>query len=382
MSLQDLSTELAKRGRPLTRAVLSKYELGQSTPNALVLRDLATILGVKTDYFFTESSVAIEWQAFRKKASISQNRVNQIKSMATQAVEHFLSVENTCGIDAKKSELPEYRQLVDLGEAETVAKDLRALWKLDDLSIKSLAELLESKGIVLVPLASAINDVDGLVGTLSGQRKIIVYCEEKTVDRTRLTIAHELGHLLLGNDDPKLNEKLANRFAGAFLAPAEMLRRDMGNSRISFSIPELCLLKEKYGISIQALTYRAKDLGILTESAYKSMFIYFRSRGIASAEPGDCPFKEKPTLLKHYVFRAVGEGRLSESKAQEIYPKYLEEKSGMESLQQTLVQSFLSLPPEERTRRLYAAADFAASMYQSDGALADFEAMDDVEDYE
>lgn len=382
MSLQNLADELSKKGRNLTRAILSKYELGQTTPNALVLRDLAEVLGVKTDYFFVESNIEVEWKAFRKKASFSQTKQERIQILAERRVEQFVSVESSCGIEHVASDLPEYRNASDLAEAEAVAEDLRRSWCLDDFPIKSLSELLESKGIVLVPIDSGLKDIDGLVGTLSGNRKIIVYEEDKSVDRTRLTMAHELGHLLVGNDDHAINERLASRFAGAFLAPAKPLLRDMGSSRVSFSIPELCLLKEKYGMSIQALTYRAKDLGILSESAYKSMFINFRSRGISAHEPGCWAYNEEPRLMKQYLFRAVAEGRISETKALEIYPEYLKEKTDMETKTLSPVYEFLKLSPEERDKRLLAAADSAADMYKAGGLLRDFDALDDVEDYD
>jgi len=382
MSLQDLADELGKNGRKLTRAILSKYELGQTTPNALVLRDLARILDVKTDYFFTESTVTIAWQAFRKKASVSQTTQEKVKIMAASNIERFITIENACGIDPEPSDLPAYRSLSTPEQAESIAEELRSYWNLDDFPIKSLAELLESKGIVLVPLSSDVAGIDGLVGSLSGNRKIIVYEEDKSVERTRLTMAHELGHLLMGNDDPKINEKLANRFAGAFLAPAKKLRRDMGNCRMSFSITELCLLKEKYGMSIQSLTFRAKDLGILNEAAYRSMFIYFRSRGIGTNEPGFWACPEEPLLAKQYLFRAVAEGRLSETKAQEIYPEYFEVKTDMETLPQKTIQSFLGLSPEARNKWLYNAADSAAGLYERGELIKDAQVIDDLEEYE
>lgn len=382
LSLQNLADELVKKGRTLTRAMLSKYELGQATPNALVLKDLAEVLGVKTDYFFVDPNVSIQWKAFRKRASVSQTKQERIQILAEQRVEQFVAIETACGIESVACDLPEYRNISDVSQAETIADELRMKWRLDAFPIKSLTELLENKGIILVSLDPDIDGVDGLVGSLQNTRKIIVYVQEKSVDRTRLTLAHELGHLLLGNDDPKLNEKLASRFAGAFLAPAKLLRQDMGSRRTSFSIPELCLLKEKYGLSIQALTYRAKDIGILSESAYKAMFINFRSKGISVVEPGCWAYPEEPRLTKQYLFRAVAEGRIPEAKALEMYPEYLKEKTEMESQAQSTLYKFLSLSSEDRNKYLMAAAESAAGLYEDRGLLADFDAVDDVENYD
>lgn len=382
MSLQDLANELEKNGRKLTRAILSKYELGQTTPNTLVLRDLAVVLKVKTDYFFIETNTHIEWQAFRKKAALTQTKQEQIKTMAMQKAEQFVSIEHSCGISPELTFLPPARVCLNVEEAEQVAKELRELWGLGDNPIKSMSELLENRVIILIPLSTKAMAIDGLVGTLSGNRKIIVYEEQKSVERTRLTITHELGHLLLGSKNEIGNEKLANRFASAFLVPAKKLKHEMGNKRTSLSIPELCLLKEKYGISIQALTYRAKDLGILSESAFRSMFISFRSKGIHTIEPRCWKYTERPKLAQQYVFLAVAEGRISEIKAQEIYPEYFTEKMNMETMTVPSLEPFLTLKAEERIIRLQEAADSASPLYAKNSPLDDFTKIDDLVPYE
>lgn len=59
------------------------------------------------------------------------------------------------------------------------------------------------------------------------------------------------------------DEKAANYFAGAFLMPAEaLLGAEIGKHRKSISLEEFFDLKQLFGVSVQALTYRCKDLGI------------------------------------------------------------------------------------------------------------------------
>lgn len=62
-------------------------------------------------------------------------------------------------------------------------------------------------------------------------------------------------------------ERMCFQFAGAMLIPEETFRMEIGNSRSHISIPELIAIKEKYGISIQGIMQRAKDLGIVSEFA-------------------------------------------------------------------------------------------------------------------
>lgn len=77
---------------------------------------------------------------------------------------------------------------------------------------------------------------------------VIFYNQSRPVGRQRFTVAHELGHLLLGHTGPLLNrepdpgdsptERAANAFAGNLLAPACVLRALEVQS--AFSVARLC----------------------------------------------------------------------------------------------------------------------------------------------
>ena len=82
----------------------------------------------------------------------------------------------------------------------------------------------------------------------------------------------------------------ANRFAGAFLMPAEALWREIGKHRTTISLGELLRLKELFGASIQAITYRCHDLGIINDASYRRLFRIFNEHGWRKPpyeEPGE-----------------------------------------------------------------------------------------------
>lgn len=54
----------------------------------------------------------------------------------------------------------------------------------------------------------------------------------------------------------------------------------------------------------------------------------------------------------------------------------------MESQTQPALYKFLSLSSEDRNKYLMAVAESAAGLYEHGGLLADFDAVDDVEDYD
>jgi len=139
-------------------------------------------------------------------------------------------------------------------------------------------------------------------------------------DRQRFTLAHELGHLVLhGRLAPAVDEEAAaNRFAGAFLAPADEVRKELGEKRIWLEPRELEVLKKTYGLSMQGWMHRARDLGILADVHYVEMRKFFSSRGWNKTEPGDQYAPECPQLFDQLVYRALAQELISESKAAEL----------------------------------------------------------------
>src|SRR5690606_33620979 len=111
---------------------------------------------------------------------------------------------------------------------------------------------------------------DGMAKS-SGVYPVIVVNIHYTIERKRLTALHELAHLLL-NFNTGLShreiERLCYRFAAAMLLPEQTMRLVLGNYRSHLSVPELIAIKETYGISIQAIMQRAKDLGIVSDFAF------------------------------------------------------------------------------------------------------------------
>jgi hypothetical protein len=81
-------------------------------------------------------------------------------------------------------------------------------------------------------------------------------------------------------------------------------------------------LKELFGTSLQAITYRCKDLGIISIAVFSELFETFKARGWRSPpfkEPGALPPEnEDPTRLERLCYRAVAEGALSEAKTAEL----------------------------------------------------------------
>ena len=163
------------------------------------------------------------------------------------------------------------------------------------------AALLIENGITEAPVpASKIAKakgariyVDSLEGDLSGflyrdkAQAVIGVNTSHSPARQNFTIAHELGHLLL-HDQEQLHvdhefrvrlrsdassqgtdeaEQEANFFAASLLMPREFIERDLVNEEYVDLLDDDFLrgLARKYGVSAQALAIRLKTLGYIQE---------------------------------------------------------------------------------------------------------------------
>jgi Zn-dependent peptidase ImmA (M78 family) len=108
-------------------------------------------------------------------------------------------------------------------------------------------------------------------------------------------------------------EKLCHVFASAVLLPEEMARKELSEKRFHFYERELVLLKERWGISIAAIFFRALQLDIISEHVYRKFSQGYRERGYAKLgkEPGSYLSKEKPVLVERLVYMGLAKEMLT-----------------------------------------------------------------------
>jgi Zn-dependent peptidase ImmA (M78 family) len=293
-------------------------------PSSDVLAALARALDVSESYLLSQSDLALESVEFRKNKITSRKDEASIKASVLSAVERYLEIEDIVGLSSVAWARPQGApfSVKDPPDAEAVAMRLRSAWNLGLDPIPNLAEFLEEQGVKVIPLALG-ERVSGLM-CVARRREgedvpVVIVNQHDTGERQRFTLAHEIGHHVLQGPEAKI-EKLAHWFAGALLMPAEMLWREVGKHRESLSIGELLELKALLMTSVQAITYRLKDLGIIGQPVFKRLFDEFEARGWRTppyAEP-DPVDPEKPERFTRLCYRAVAERAISESKAAEL----------------------------------------------------------------
>ena len=322
LSLRGLEQRMGYR---VTAQAIGKYERDESMPSSGVLIALADALSVSVDYLVGDREMVLEAVEFRQKKIASKREEAQVEAKVLHLLERYLMVEEFLGLPSvewdKPREVP-YPVIGDPSEADRAAHSLRLYWGLGFDPIPNLVELLEDRGIKV--FAVALGRIDGLMARVRRVGRsavpVLVVNGDDWGERQRLTMAHELGHLVLEVAAKVDEEKVAYRFAGAFLMPAEVLWAAIGKHRTSIGWGELFELKDLFGVSVQALTYRCKELGIFSDALFRRMFQEFSRLGWRKPpyrEPKAMACEE-PRRFERLCFRALAEGAISEAKAAEL----------------------------------------------------------------
>ena len=377
LTLDETVQRLAGRGMFISKQGLSNYEKNKRTPKASALMALANALRVKAEYFLEESEVTIEWTAYRCQSRLLKRQKEEIEAVAQSVAERQMYLQSTL-LPGQKPDFPVRTKVKSEKDAEKAAEGLREEWKLGTDALESLTQIVESKGAVLVEHPMEGVKFDGLSGWINGSFPVIVLNPRVPTDRLRFDLAHELGHLVLdcGRKGAKEEENLAHRFAGAFLAPADTVRMELGERRRTIDFQELALLKKRYGFSMQGFIHRARQLGIVSEAECKRMWIKFSRLGWRKKEPVEYIGDETPTRLAQLAMRALAEGIITEEKAREFTTQMeleglpVKKKGNMDATPKA--GELLRMPRKERLRVLAQTADEAQAVYQEDQEVAEW----------
>ncbi|KKP90412.1 MAG: hypothetical protein US57_C0002G0033 [Candidatus Moranbacteria bacterium GW2011_GWC2_37_73] len=132
-----------------------------------------------------------------------------------------------------------------------------------------LEEVAALFNIQVVPYPDFPDNVSGMIMHKEGMTFIGVNQNHPKV-RQRFTLAHELGHFLMGHDDhtivddrfdkPINKEKEANKFASELLMPKQFIEKEIKEHSGKIGINQLA---KKFEVSEQAMSIRLLDTGLI-----------------------------------------------------------------------------------------------------------------------
>lgn len=322
LSLRNLAQAIDHYVSP---QAIGKYERNEAMPRIGVLNALADALHTSVEYLLGDPDLVLQDLEFRKNAWTGKSAEAQVEAAALVMLERYIALEDLLDLASVQWDEPRdapYPVLNNPVEADRAADALRHHWGFGQEPIPNVVELLEERGIKIFSLP--LGKIGGLAAWARRPGRphvpLVVVNANDWGERQRFTIAHELGHIVLVVSHSLNAERVAHRFAGAFLMPAEAMWLEVGKRRTSICIGELLALKQVFGVSIQALTHRCSDLGIISQATYCGLFDEFDRLGWRSPpyEEHGAIASDRPTRFNRLCLRALAEGAITESKAAEL----------------------------------------------------------------
>ena len=305
-------------GHMVSKQSLSKYENAKMLPDSTVLIALSKALEVSVDYLFRPYQIEMPSIEFRKKSKLKVTEVDSIKEKVRDRIERYFEIENMLDINTEFK--VDFSNIVvqRAEDVKALALRLRSEWNLGEDAIGNIISILEDNEVKVIEL-TASTEFDGLSGYVNHSFPIIVLNNNFTAERKRFTALHELGHLLL-NFDPSLSqnekESYCNLFANEMLISGKQFIRQIGSSRKDISMLELIPLQKQFGISIDALMYKAKELNVISEQRYRTYCIKKNGNPVLKGMANECRYSnEYSDRFERLIYRAVASEVISYSKA-------------------------------------------------------------------
>jgi len=324
LSLQELADKMHNQ---ISKQAIHQFEQGKSKPEADTLLALAKALNVRLDFFFSNGQVVqFEKLEYRKKVKLSKTEAIAINETAKDWFSRYFELEELMNAHIPFENPLEGMLIQHESDIEKAADTLREQWELGTKPIPNVIEMLEQRGVKVLEV-QATDGFQGFSAEANG-RLVIVLNANDDAFRKRFTALHELAHIVLQFTEGLDIERYCHRFAGAVLFPQQSVMETFSSKRKKLAFAELLQQKCYYGISIQALLRRLRDLDIINEATYKGFLIWMTKVGYRTKEPGQYAGLEKPMRFSQLLYRAAIEEVISLSKVAGLNNQSLSEFRG------------------------------------------------------
>jgi Zn-dependent peptidase ImmA (M78 family)/transcriptional regulator with XRE-family HTH domain len=249
---------------------------------------------------------------FRKRAGASVRDERRVIAKHREAARLFGTISQRAGYHRSKLPHPADHD----GDALLLAEAVRQEAGLsDDEPVKNVTRLLERLGVGVISnlepgYAASADHVSISRPADADGRPLVAMIASCPGDMARLSLAHELGHLIYDRQLARpirstrsVEEKRAYDFASALLAPDAVMRKYVSET---LTLHGYLPLKAEYGISVAAIVVRAHRMGLISDSRARSLHIQRSSQGWTKHEP--VAVANERALLLEQSYRRVFPG--------------------------------------------------------------------------
>ena len=290
----------------VSRQAVAQFEVGQAFPGAQTISRIYELLNQPPPFFTTPRNRAREvpgttfWRSLKRMKRHEREKVSRRLDWLQDIISYLEEFVEFPPVDLPAPIVPP--EEIDVGTIEESANLVRKIWNLGRGPITDMLGLLESRGFIVVREAVEADDMDAVSRWQCGRPVIFLSADKQIAARSRFDAAHELGHLTLHSgvelDAKNITriEQQANRFAGAFLLPADSFSREI----VSSSVDHLISLKRRWKVSMAAMVYRCKELGLFSTNQVDYLWRQLSARNMRSIEPLDRELSvEEPRFIAH-----------------------------------------------------------------------------------
>lgn len=252
----------------LDRTMIVKIESGSRRIDAMELIRLSAVLQVPVDFLLRSTSLVLSHRAsvMAEEADTEVARESGRLDLALVAWLH--DVQQMAELGALRPR--PFLKAETVVESEAAARDL-ALWVRERLGagsepVDSLVELCERAGQYVL-----VTDVPGEgASVVDGDAAVAVVSLRGDPERRRATAAHELGHLVIGDEyssdlgihaSRREREAVLDAFAAELLLPSRVLTEERGASE-TISRDQLIRLAARYRTSWSLAIRQATQAGV------------------------------------------------------------------------------------------------------------------------
>jgi Zn-dependent peptidase ImmA (M78 family)/DNA-binding XRE family transcriptional regulator len=266
----------------LAADTISRLESGINQPDDLTVARLSKALTFPPEFFSGRDPEDIDTEAvsFRSFSKMSARERDAAISAGALGLQLSDWIE-------QRFALPK-ANLLDLSyetNPDVASYLVRRHWGLGERPIGNMLGLLETHGVRVFSLSENTASVNAFSFWRDG-KPFVFLNNFKTAESSVFDTAHELAHLVMhkhGNPkESRSTEREANRFASAFLMPANDVKARVPHAA---SISVILKAKARWRVSAMAMAYRLSQLGLISEWQYKSTCVELGRRGYRSSEP-------------------------------------------------------------------------------------------------
>ncbi len=288
---------LAEAAR-VTQPAISQIEKGGPVTDETLIA-IAAATGYCTDFFRRGTLPDLPELSlrYRKRASSRRSDDKRVRAHCRQGIELIDQLERRAQLPPVAL-TPVHDDLDDDCIEELAVSVRNQLGIGPDDPVANVMRAVERGGVVVFGASVNVDkhDAASVWPNYPVGRPIVCYARGWPGDRQRLSIAHEIGHLVLHQTrkvEADRAETEAFRFGAAFMIPKQAAVEAID---APVTLRRLAWAKSKWGVSISALIRRSYDLRIIDTLRYQSLMKQLSARGWRKKEPVDVPV-EQPALL-------------------------------------------------------------------------------------